>query len=102
MATRKREQPPTPGVSEYRHDSDYDCRTFCVTQAFFPDRQAWDRIARALKGTVELEAWEALSGTTALPFRAGKNGRVAVKGIDPRGNEVMRVHRLDPEGYRRG
>jgi len=34
----------------------------------------------------------------SLPFSAGKNRRVAVKVIDPRGNEVMRVHRLDELG----
>jgi adenine-specific DNA-methyltransferase len=33
----------------------------------------------------------------SLPFPAGKYKQVAVKVIDPRGNEVMRVHRLDGE-----
>jgi adenine-specific DNA-methyltransferase len=47
---------------------------------------------------VDESAWEALSGTESLPFPAGRHRRVAVKVIDPRGNEVMRVHRLDA-GY---
>jgi hypothetical protein len=41
---------------------------------------------------------EAFSGTTSLPFPAGQHKCAAVKVIDPRGNEVMRVHSLGPEG----
>ena len=29
-------------------DTDYDGRTFCICQAFFPDRKQWDKLARAL------------------------------------------------------
>jgi adenine-specific DNA-methyltransferase len=82
-------------VAAWFIDGDYDGRTFCITQAFFPDRSAWDKLARALKGVVDEDRFEALSGTTSLPFPAGKHKRVAVKVIDPRGNEVMRVHRLE-------
>ena len=32
-----------------------------------------------------------LRGTTSLPFRAGKACRVAVKVIDFRGNEAIRI-----------
>ena len=81
-------------VAAWFLDSDYDGRTFCITQAFFPDRSAWDKLARALKGVVDEEAFEAFSGTESLPFPAGQHRRVAVKVIDPRGNEVMRVHGL--------
>jgi adenine-specific DNA-methyltransferase len=40
------------------------------------------------------EAFEKMSGTVSLPFPLGKHKCVAVKVIDPRGNEVMQVHRL--------
>ena len=40
------------------------------------------------------DRFEALSGTVSLPFPPGKHKSVAVKVIDPRGNEVMQVHRL--------
>jgi len=82
-------------VAAWFIDGDYDSRTFCITQAFFPDRSAWDKLARALKGVVDEDRFDALSGTVSLPFPAGKHKRVAVKVIDPRGNEVMRVHRLE-------
>jgi adenine-specific DNA-methyltransferase len=82
-------------VAAWFLDSDYDGRTFCITQAFFPDKSAWEKLAKALKGTVDEGAFEALSGMVSLPFPIGKHKRAAVKVIDPRGNEVMRVHRMD-------
>jgi len=81
-------------VAAWFLDSDYDGRTFCVTQAFFPDRSAWEKLAKALGGVVDAERFEALSGTTSLSFPKGKHGCAAVKVIDPRGNEVMQVHQL--------
>ena len=79
--------------------SDYDGRTFCICQAFFPDKSKWAKLAKALgnAGVIEEEAFAALSGLKSLPFprpvRLGKGEtwRVAVKVIDPRGNEGMRV-----------
>ena len=80
-------------------DTDYDGRTFCICQAFFPDKSKWDRLAKALDdvGAVERGAFDALGGLTSLAFpapsrlRIGETWRVAVKVIDPRGNEGLRV-----------
>ena len=80
-------------------DTDYDGRTFCICQAFFPDRSKWDRLARALgeKGVVEKDAFERLSGFESIAFPRpsrladGEPWRVGVKVIDPRGNEGLRV-----------
>jgi adenine-specific DNA-methyltransferase len=80
-------------------DSDYDGRTFCICQAFFPDKSKWDKLARALgdRGVIDEAAFSALSGLKSLPFprparlKKGEKWRVAVKVIDPRGNEGMRV-----------
>jgi adenine-specific DNA-methyltransferase len=88
-------------VAAWFLDTDYDGKVFCICQAFFPDKTAWDKLARALKTSVSEGAFEALSGTTSMPFKPGPRQCVAVKVIDPRGNEVMRVHRLDgkyPQG----
>ena len=81
-------------VAAWFVDSDYDGRTFCITQAFFPDKNAWNKIARDLKGVIDAESFETFSGTESFPFPAGKHACVVVKVIDPRGNEVMRVHNL--------
>lgn len=85
-------------VAAWFLDGDYDGRTFCITQAFFPDKSAWEKLSKALNGpggVIDAERFEALSGTKSLPFPPGKHKCAAVKVIDPRGNEVMRVHRLN-------
>ena len=82
-------------VAAWFLDSDYDRRTFCITQAFFPDKKAWTKLSKALKGVIDPDRFEAFSGTTSLPFPPGEHKRVAVKVIDPRGNEVMRVHSME-------
>jgi adenine-specific DNA-methyltransferase len=81
-------------VAAWFLDGDYDGRTFCITQAFFPDKSAWEKLSKALGGVVDPDRFEALSGTVSLPFPPGKHKCVAVKVIDPRGNEVMQVHKL--------
>ncbi len=81
-------------VAAWFLDSDYDGRCFCITQAFFPDQDAWDKIAKALKGSADTEAFEKFKGTKSLPFPTGKYNRIAVKVIDPRGNEVMAIRQL--------
>jgi len=81
-------------VAAWFIDGDYNGRTFCITQAFFPDKSAWKKLAKALKGVIDEDAFEVFSGTESLPFPLGKHRCVAVKVIDPRGNEVMRVHKL--------
>jgi adenine-specific DNA-methyltransferase len=82
-------------VAAWFLDGDYDGRTFCITQAFFPDKSAWEKLAKALGGVVSEDAFDKLSGNVSLPFPRGKHKCCAVKVIDPRGNEVMQVHKLD-------
>ena len=80
-------------------DTDYDGRTFCICQAFFPDKGQWRKLAKALGGAglVDEGAFDALSGLRSVPFPRpsrlgpGERWRVAVKVIDPRGNEGLRV-----------
>ena len=63
----------------------------------------WSLLARALggKGLIEAGAFDALSGFRSLPFprpahlAAGHPWRIAVKVIDPRGNEGLRVFTED-------
>jgi adenine-specific DNA-methyltransferase len=47
-------------VAAWFVDTDYDGRTFCITQAFFPDRKAWEKLSKALDGVVDPERFEAL------------------------------------------
>ena len=75
-------------------DTDYDKRAFCISQAFFPDSSAWDKLKRALKASIDEDKFELLTSTRSLPFKLGKEKRIAVKVIDHRGNEVMVVREL--------
>ena len=70
-------------VAAWLVDSDYDGRTFCISQAFFPDSNAWGPLARSLKSSVDPEAFAKFNGTESLPFPRGENGCAAVKVIDP-------------------
>ena len=86
-------------IAAWYLDTDYDGRCFVICQAFFPDKSKWDRLARALHdvGAVGRGAFDALSGFVSLPFPrparlgAGQAWRVAVKVIDSRGIEGLRV-----------
>ena len=88
-------------VAAWFLDTNYDGKTFCICQAFFPDKDAWGKLAKALKddnsddGSRFAEVLSKMSGQSSLPFTPGKYKRVAVKVIDPRGNEVLRVHELN-------
>ena len=82
-------------VAAWFLDADYDGRAFCITQAFFPDQDAWEKIRKALKTEAEDYAFDAYKGTISVPFKAGKYAKIAVKVIDPRGNEVMVVKKLE-------
>jgi adenine-specific DNA-methyltransferase len=81
-------------VAAWFLDSDYDGRCFCITQAFFPNQKAWDKIAKALGSSADAEAFDAYNGTVSVPFEPGEHQRIAVKVIDPRGNEVMAIRSL--------
>jgi adenine-specific DNA-methyltransferase len=72
-------------------DTDYDSLCFYAAQVFFPKTSAWDNLQRALKAKLDESVWSHLAGTVSEPFALGERRRVAVKVIDERGNELMRV-----------
>jgi adenine-specific DNA-methyltransferase len=73
-------------------DTDYDpSGSFYATQVFFPKTSAWDNLQKSLKATFDESVWSHLAGTTSEPFVLGERRRIAVKVIDERGNELMRV-----------
>jgi adenine-specific DNA-methyltransferase len=73
-------------------DTDYDGRCFCISQAFFPNQNAWRDIEKELRDSSAF--LKAYNGTKSLEFKEGKHSRIAVKVIDPRGNEVMAIRSL--------
>ena len=84
----------TDGIAAWFLDQDYDRRSFLISQAFFPGAgtsDPWERLSKNLRGWVDPDAFEMLRGTTSLPFKPGPENRVAVKVIDFRGNEAIRI-----------
>ena len=76
-------------------DTDYNGLVFRVTQAFFPRTGAWENLKKSLRVEFEESVWEHLAGTVSAPFEAGEHGQIAVKVIDPRGNELLVVKGLE-------
>ena len=89
-------------VAAWFVDHDYDGKTFCICQALFPAKgmkNPWEKLQKALKGSIDEDKFEQLRSTRSLPFKPGK--RVAVKVIDARGNEVIQLLETG-KAHRRG
>ena len=75
-------------------DPDYDGRSLFPRQVFFPmadGREGWSNLARNLKAEIDAELIESYRGTESLPFEPGEHNRIAVKIVDDRGIESLRV-----------
>lgn len=75
-------------------DPDYDDRSLFPRQVFFPmagDGEGWARLAKSLRAEIDEEAIEAYRGTVSLPFEASPGQKVAVKVVDDRGIESLRI-----------
>jgi len=81
-------------IAMWMLDTDYDGRSLFPRQVFFPmagDKEGWSRLARTLRSEIDEELIEAYRGTISLPFQIGDNRRVAVKIVDDRGIESLRI-----------
>jgi adenine-specific DNA-methyltransferase len=75
-------------------DTDYDGRSLYPRQVFFPmadDDEGWAKLARNLKAEIDSELIETYRGKVSLPFVPGPHKRIAVKVIDDRGIESVKV-----------
>lgn len=54
-------------------------------------KQGWARLAKNLKAEIDEELIEAYRGTVSLPFAPGDHQRIAVKIVDDRGIESLKV-----------
>ncbi|MCS6926525.1 MAG: hypothetical protein NZ578_11560 [Candidatus Binatia bacterium] len=67
----------------------------CILMTTDPgDPDAWEKLQRALRAQIDPEAFERMRSTTSFPFQPGEHRRIAVKVIDFRGNEVVRVAKV--------
>jgi adenine-specific DNA-methyltransferase len=75
-------------------DTDYDGRSLYPRQVFFPqasEKEGWARLAKNLKAEIDEDLIEVYRGTVSLPFAAGKHKRIAVKIVDDRGIESLKL-----------
>jgi len=85
-------------VAVWLLDTDYDGRCLYPRQVFFPQagsKEGWARLARNLKAEIYEDLIEAYRGTVSLPFSAGEHKRIAVKIVDDRGIESLKVLELE-------
>jgi adenine-specific DNA-methyltransferase len=55
------------------------------------ENEGWAKLARNLRAEIDEELIEAYRGTVSLPFEPGEHERVAVKIVDDRGIESLRI-----------
>ncbi len=75
-------------------DTDYDERSLFPRQVFLPmagKGEGWQKLKKAIKAELNEDLLEQFHGTVSLPFAAGDNRKIAVKIIDDRGIESLKV-----------
>jgi len=77
-------------------DTNYDERSICPDQFFFPieDGNDWTKLKRSLKDEIDLEKIKYFQGNVSEPFPAGSYKKIAVKIVDNRGIESLVVREL--------
>ena len=94
----KIESGDTRKIAIWMLDTDYDGRSLFPQQVFFPmsgEKDGWARLAKNLKAEIDEELIEAYRGTVSLPFDLGSHKRVAIKIVDDRGIESLKIIRVE-------
>ena len=84
-------------IAVWMLDPDYDGRSLFPHQVFFPmagAKDGWSKLAKSLKAEIDGKRMEAYRGTVSLPFEPGEHGRAAVKIVDDRGVESLKIVEL--------
>ncbi len=85
-------------IAVWMLDTDYDGRSVFPKQVFFPmagPKDGWARLAKNLKAEIDEDLIEAYRGTVSLPFAPGEHRRIAVKIVDDRGIESLKVMEVE-------
>jgi adenine-specific DNA-methyltransferase len=78
-------------------DTDYDERSLFPRQVFFPmagAKDGWFKLRKDIRAELDESRLDSFHGTVSLPFAAGENRKVAVKVVDDRGIESLKILRL--------
>ncbi|MCG5534890.1 site-specific DNA-methyltransferase [Ectothiorhodospira mobilis] len=85
-------------IAVWELDTDYDDRSLYPRQVFFPmagKKDGWYKLKKDIRAELNEELLGKYHGTKSLPFEPGENRCIAVKIIDNRGIESLKVVRLD-------
>ena len=85
-------------IAMWELDTDYDNRSVYPQQIFFPingKTGGWNKLAKTLQAYLDEDLITKYQGTESIPFEAGPNKRVAVKIIDDRGVESLKLFDLE-------
>ena len=84
------------GIALWMLDTNYDDRSLCPDQFFFPieDKQDWTKLQKSLKNEIDLEKIQFFQGSLSEKFQSGEHKRIAVKIVDNRGIESLVVKDL--------
>ena len=82
-------------------DTDYDGMCVEPKQVFFPmegTNEGWSKLAKTLKAEIDQDLIEKYRGTESLPFEVKDNTLIAVKIVDDRGIESLKVITVGQDG----
>ncbi|BCF95572.1 DNA methylase [Paraburkholderia sp. PGU19] len=85
-------------IAAWSLDTNYDERSLFPRQIFFPmagAKDGWYKLTKDIKAELDESKLDQLHGTVSLPFAAGENRKIAVKLVDDRGIESLKVIELD-------
>ena len=81
-------------------DKDYDGMCVEPCQVFFPmggSKDGWNKLAKTLRAEINQELIEKYAGNESLWFTAEPDTQIAIKIIDDRGIESLKVIRIGDE-----
>jgi adenine-specific DNA-methyltransferase len=84
-------------IAAWSLDTDYDGRSLFPHQFFFPmagKDEGWMKLKKDIRAELDEDLLKHFVGTVSLPFEAGANLTVAVKIVDDRGIESLKVMKL--------
>jgi adenine-specific DNA-methyltransferase len=85
-------------IAAWMLDTDYDSRSLFPRQVFFPmagSKDGWGKLKKEIKAELDESALSKFGGTVSIPFEAGENNRIAIKIVDDRGIESLKVLDLE-------
>ena len=91
----------TDDIALWMLDTDYNGRSLYPRQLFLPTKQGrsdWKKLVKTLKGVIRPELKQYYESDKSYPFGLGDYKRIAVKIIDKRGIEMLRVIDMKDRG----